>query len=199
MTPDYKARQGTAEDIINLVSVYNQLTTRAKSELLREAVKLLAPQQVDGKKTPDGQPYEPYEWLENLADDTYPRGEDAAQLLALGFDVHADGREFVFVDGPLSVVLTSSEEEVQSGMGLYAGYQMIENDAYPVGNLPSASSFFGIDEDERNYVEYEYFETEEEWKDNIHRQCAAKFTRMISIWRNEFFKALLSKPYSTAR
>jgi hypothetical protein len=31
MTPDYKARQGTAEDIINLVSVYNQLTSNGSS------------------------------------------------------------------------------------------------------------------------------------------------------------------------
>ena len=203
MTPeeqaDYKARRGTAEDIINLVSIYSQLEESDNGDLLRQAVELLAAQRVIGLKTPDGEHYDAHDWLEHLADDTYPHDLDVARLLGGGFDVHADGREFVFPDGQLGVLLTSSAQEEQSGMGLYLGYQMIENDEYPIGNLPSAASFFGFDEDQRNYVEYEYYETEEEWKDGIHRQCAAEFTGLVSLWRSKFFKALLSKTWPTAR
>jgi hypothetical protein len=197
MTPeqqaDYNARRGTAEDIVNLVSIYNQLATPAKNDLLRQAVELLAAQRVSGQKTPDGEPYEPYDWLENLADDTYPDDENAAQLLQRGSYVHLEGRRIVSGDGPLSLLLTSSEEESQSGAGLYEGYRMTTNNASPSDDLPSAASYFGFDKQKRNYVEYEYDETEEEWKDGIHRQCAAEFTGMVSLWRSSFFRALLSK------
>lgn len=203
MTPeqqaDYNARRGTAEDIINLVSIYNQLATPAKSDFLRQAVELLAAQRVRGQKTPDGEPYEPDDWLENLADDTYPGDENAAQLLQKGSDVHSDWREILFGDGQLSLVLTSSEEELLSGAGLYEGYRSIENAASPSDNLPSAASYFGFERHKRNYVEYEYGETEEEWKDGIYRQCVAEFAGMVSLWRSRFFGALLSKAWPEAR
>jgi hypothetical protein len=203
MTPEeqagYNARRGTAEDIINLVSIYTQLGTPAKSDMLRQAVELLASQRVSGQKTPDGEAYELHDWLENLADDTYPGDENAAKLLQRGFDVHADGREIVFGDGPLNLVLTSSEEESQSGVGLYEGYRSIENDVSPAVDLPSAANWFGIEKHPRNYVKYEYDETEEEWKDGIHRQCAAEFAGMVSLWRSRFFRALLSKAWPEPR
>jgi hypothetical protein len=203
MTPeeqaDYHARRGTAEDIINLVSIYSQLETSAKSDLLRQAVELLAGQRVRGQTTPKGESYEANDWLENLADDTYPSDENAAFLLRRGSYVHPEGREIVFGDSQLSLVLTSSEEESQSGAGLYEGYRMIENNASPSDDLPSAASYFGFDKHKRNYVEYEYDETEEEWKNGIHRQCAAEFAGMVSIWRHRFFKALLSKAWPEAR
>ena len=203
MTPDeqtdYHARRGTAEDIINLVSIYTQLGTSAKSDMLRQAVELLAAQRVRGQKTPDGEAYAPDDWLENLADDTYPNDENVAQLLQQGSDVHSDWREILFGDGQLSLVLTSSEEESLSGAGLYEGYRSIENDASPSDNLPSAASYFGFDKHKRNYVEYVYDETEEEWKDGIHRECAAEFAGMISLWRSSFFRALLSKAWPEPR
>jgi hypothetical protein len=203
MTPveqtDYNARHGTAEDIINLVSIYSQLETSAKGDLFARAAELLAGQRVRGQTTPKGERYEANDWLENLADDTYPSDETAAQLLQRGSYVHSDWREIVFGDGPLSLVLTSSEEELLCGTGLYQGYRSIENNASPVDDLPSAASYFGFDKNKRNYVEYEYDETEEEWKNGIHRQCAAEFAGMVSLWRHRFFKALLSKAWPEAR
>ena len=199
MTPeqqtDYNARRGTAEDIINLVSIYNQLGTPAKSDLLRQAVELLATQRVREQKTPDVDPFESDDWLENLANHTYPGDENAAQLLQRGSDVHSDWREILFGDGQLSLVLTSSEEESSSGAGLYQGYQFIENNVSPADDLPSAATHFGFDKHKRNYVEYEYDETEEEWKDGIDRQCVAEFAGMVSLWRSRFFRALLSKAW----
>ena len=196
MTPEeqseYNARHGTAQDISNLMSIYSQLGTSAKSDLLRQAVELLGEQRVRGQKTPKDEPYEADDWLEHLAADTYPGDENAARLLHRGFDVHADGREIVFGDGPLSLVLTSSEEESQSGTVLYEGYLTIENDVSPAVDLPSAASYFGFEKSKRNYAEYEYAETEEEWKDGIYRQCVAEFAGMVSLWRGRFFRALLS-------
>jgi hypothetical protein len=196
MTPEeqaeYNARRGTAEDIINLVSIYNQLGTPAKSDLLRQAVELLAAQRVSGQKTPYGEPYEPDDWLKNLAGDTYPSDDSAARLLQMAFDF--DERERIFGDGELSVVLTSSEDEESAGAGLYEGYLSVKNHSVACPDIPSAEFyFFGMGDSDRNYAEYEYDETEEEWKYGIRNKCVAEFAGMVSLWRSSFFRALLSK------
>ena len=202
MTPteqaDYRARRGTAEDIINLVSIYSQLDAQAKRELLTAAVELLAAQRVRGQKRPDGEPYDAADWLDHLAADTYPGDENAARLLQRGFDVHADGREIVFADGLSSIAMGSSEDDSAAGDGLYEGYLMIANDAYPL-DLPSAVEFFGIRDSKRDYVEYEYPETEEEWKAGIRDQCVTEFTGFVSLWRTKFYGALLSKAWPVPR
>ncbi len=195
---DYRARRGTADDIINLVSIYSQLDAQAKRELLTAAVELLAGQRVVGQRTPDGEPYDAADWLENLAEDTYPEGDEAARLLQRGFDVHADGREIVFADGLSSIPMGSSEDDSAAGNGLYESYLMIANDAYPL-DLPSAVEFFGIRDSKRDYVEYEYPGTEEEWKAGIRDQCVAKFTGFVSLWRTKFYGALLSKAWPAPR
>ena len=196
MTPteqaDYRARRGTAEDIINLVNIYSQLDTQAKGELLTAAVELLAAQRVRGQKRPDGEPYEVDDWLKNLAKDTYPSDDTAAQLLQMAIDYGE--HESIFSDGELSVVLTSSEDEASQGASLYECYLGVRNHSAACPDIPSAEfHFFGVGESDRNYETYEYPETEEEWKAGIRDQCVAKFTGFMSLWRTKFYGALLSK------
>ncbi len=195
---EYRARLGTAEDIINLVNIYSQLDMQGKGDLLTQAVEILAEQRVVGQRTPDGEPYDAADWLDHLAADTYPGDENAARLLQRGFDVHADGREIVFADGLSSIAMGSSEDDSAAGDGLYEGYLMIANDAYPI-DLPSAVEFFGIRDSKRDYVAYEYPETEEEWKAGIRDQCVTEFTGFVSLWRTKFYRALLSKAWPAPR
>jgi len=195
MTPeeqaDCNARRGTAQDIINLVSIYNQLEVAAKGDLITKAAELLAEQRVRSQKTPEGKDLDAHDWLKSLARETYPSDDNAAQLLQMAFDY--DERERIFGDGELSVVLTSSEDEGAQGAGLYEGYRSVKNNSAACPDIPSAASYFGFAKSKRNYAEYEYAETEEEWKDGIYRQYVVEFAGMVSLWRGRFFRALLSK------
>lgn len=168
---DYRARRGTAEDIVNLVEMYGRLDAPAKGELLTRAAELMAEQRVSGRKMPDGKAYDAYDWLKTIAEDTYPSGEDGARLLQQAADRNCYGLDAVFGDGKLSVALSPSEDERANGEGLYEGYMMVWNDVSPGQYMPSPAEFLGIKTLNRDYSEYEYAEGEEEWKAGIYNQC----------------------------
>ena len=197
MTPEekteYHARRGTAEDISNLISIYSQLGAWGKGDLLRQAAEQIAEQRVRGHKTPEGKAHDAHDWLSRLAKDTYPSGHDGARLLQGAADCSCYGLDAVFGDGLLSAVLSSSEDERACGEGLYEGYMSVWRDTSPFQNLPAPAEFFGIQELDRDYEKYEYSQAEEEWKTGIYSQCIDELSGMVSLWRRDFFHALLKR------
>ena len=86
------ARRGTAQDILTLVRMFDQMDASSKNSLLASATRALAAQRVRGLKTPDGDPLSAEEWLGTLADGGHPDWDHAAILISRVRAAARDGR-----------------------------------------------------------------------------------------------------------
>lgn len=190
-----RARQGTAEDIAVLVALYAQLHVDGRGQVLIAAAEAMAAQRVRGRESADGKPLDPMEWLDALAEDTFPRLDEAARLVAFAVGVEPDARELMFDGGRLGTVLTSSEEEESLGEGVYCAYQSIRSNTTPMYEPPDPAAHLGIHVPREEFEEWQGDERvcdKDAWEDEVRRRCILQFASMIAAWRGNFFDALLS-------
>lgn len=190
-----RARQGIAEDIAVLVGLYAQLNADGRGQVLIAAAEAMAAQRVHGRSSVDGKPLDPEEWLEALAEGTFPEHEGAARLVTVASDVEIDARTMMFQEGRLGTVLTASEDEESLGEGAYCVYGSIRMNTDAMYRPPTPEDYLCIHVPKDDFEEWHGDErvlNEEAWEAEVRRRCVLQFASMIADWRNNFFEALLA-------
>lgn len=187
------ARMGTAHDLAVLAGLFAELDASGRGAVLESAVRAFAAQQLRGR--PDG---DVDAWLAGLADDTFPRDDDAAALIARAADFEPSARRMIF-DGPaLYVVLCAADDEDATGAGMLAVYHHIRAATrHGMGEAPEPAEHFGITVDRGDFkrpaddTDDGWNFDEAAWLAEVDRLCAAEFAGMVNRWRRAFFAALL--------
>lgn len=190
-----RARQGVAEDIAVLVALYAQLHADGRDKVLIAAAEAVAALRVRGRLSADGKPLDPVKWLDALAEDTFPRHDEAARLVDFAAGVEPEARSMMFDGGRLGTVLTSFEEEDSLGEDVYCVYQSIRSNTTPMYEPPDPAAHLGIHVPREDFEEWQNDEwvcDKDAWEGEIRRRCILQFASMIAAWRSSFFEALLS-------
>lgn len=173
-----------------------------QGKLLTEAVEALARQKIDPLAALPFDAVDPYEWLRDLAEKSYPILSDAARLIGLAEDFQPDARSMIFTDGWLEPVLCSSQNDYVLGEGIYAGYMYVleTTDDY-LGLMPKPTKYFNIHVAQDDFIGFSHDEgwtlDKVAWEAEVRHRCVLHFASFVSEWRGNFFNAVLGASTDT--
>lgn len=179
---------------IALLQAYADLRLDGKTQLLSEAIELVAQHRMKAATVPPGAWGDAHEWLTALADQTYPHGSDADGVLSLIRSVDADWESAVFTDGHLDVVAKPSEKEIDAGYGILAGYRHIKGQASPFHGIPDTAEAPGLDLAQDEFREFDgdgWVPNQVAYEAAIEHELALRFAELVVEWRERFFEALV--------
>lgn len=187
---------GSATEITTLMEVYRWLFvwTAGDWSVLVEAAKALALARVQGLVDANDDAVEVEDWLHDLAEEAYPRGELVSGLLGSARDGGLD-LDDVFTDGRLEVVLCDQAAAPARGEGMYDSYEAAISMLSAYQRPATAKEFFGIDVDKAEYRTFggeEWILDEDAQRAEVDRRCAERFIEFVGYWRSSFFDALIS-------
>lgn len=193
---ELRARWGTTNDLSNLILMYGQLGASLKAEALTHMAELLARTHTDGALNATGEPLDPHEWLTEIAERSYPKDDTVAELIRQVSEDDPEWASYILIDGPLSVVLSPSEDEESQAESLYEGFMQIHANYDPATGPLAPAEFFGITVSRQLFEEYStekgWVFDEVQWKYEMRHQCIQKFRSFVASWRRGFYAALLA-------
>lgn len=182
-----RASREAALDVAMLVQAFAALAPDGRSRLIETSVRAVAHQRWGDEDDQD-------EHLVEVAKGSFPWGHQAARLVSSASDVELDALGTLFQDGPLPVVLASSDHDLSVADGVYESYRMLSGYASPVCAPPHPAECLGIDVDESEFggwvgdrleVDRKAYEAE------VRRRCVEVIAGMVGEWRRAFFSDLV--------
>jgi hypothetical protein len=195
-----------AGDIAALVGMYAALDAEARGDVIACAVEAMARMRLAERGHATNLEDEAEEWIARLADESFPHGDDAANLWLHARSAEPSAREALFPDGMSQVVLAASDSVWSDAEALYCGYTYIRATTDATEEPPEPAGVLGI---QVPTTDFERLESDDDgwvldteaWAAEIERRCIAACASMIHRWRRVFFARVLGqdRPSDEAR
>jgi hypothetical protein len=195
-----------AGDIAALVGMYAALDAEARGDVIACAVDAMARMRLAERGHATNLEDDVEEWIARLAVDSFPHGDDAADLWVHARSVEPSAREALFPDGMSHVVLAASESVWSNAEAFYCGYTYILETTDGTEEPPQPAGLLGVQVPKKDFErlgsdEDGWVLDTDAWMAEVERRCIAACASMIHRWRRVFFARVLGqdRPSDEAR
>lgn len=187
-----------AGDIAALVAMYAALDAEARGDVIACAVEAMARMRLAERGRVAISEDEAEGWIARLADETFPHGDDAADLWLHARSVEPSARKMLFPDGMSQVVLAASDSVWRDAEAFYCGYTYIRATTDATEEPPEPVSVLGIQVPKTDFEQWEgdddgwVLDTDARTAE-VERRCIAACASMIHRWRRAFYARVLGE------